>query len=116
MTAPTGIFANDKNIHVIDSDDDSDGDFDDVSDGPDEVDTGYIDKPCLHVHPRFSAELSTDAGAYYGSVVLAQPFTGTALFLADCADVIESQHLIQSSPADTDRSDVSWTTAQALFT
>eukprot|EP00854_Cymbomonas_tetramitiformis_P000905 gene905-1419_t len=92
MTAPTGIFANDKNIHVIDSDDDSDGDFDDVSDGPDEVDTGYIDKPCLH------------------------PFTGTALFLADCADVIESQHLIQSSPADTDRSDVSWTTAQALFT
>eukprot|EP00854_Cymbomonas_tetramitiformis_P025196 gene25196-30754_t len=58
MSAPTGVFADDDNIHAIDSDDDSDGDVidsdDDESDGPGEIETGSADGPQPPVHPRFS--------------------------------------------------------------
>ncbi|KAK3241893.1 hypothetical protein CYMTET_48375 [Cymbomonas tetramitiformis] len=100
MAAPTGVFVDDMDVHVID--------YSEIeSDGPDEIGTGYIDEPELPVDPRlFSAGgagmfkpllhvlclsmliacdtaappsmlLSAGAGTY-GSVVLPQYATGNA--------------------------------------
>ncbi|KAK3284383.1 hypothetical protein CYMTET_7963 [Cymbomonas tetramitiformis] len=84
MSAPTGVFADDDNIHAIDSDDDSDGDVidsdDDESDGPGEIETGSADGPQPPVHPRFS----TGGAGMLGTLL---PVLCLSMFLA-CATAV----------------------------